>query len=723
MYIGHRTEEGKIQLLKEHLEETAEIAARFALSFNARDLAWQTGLAHDIGKYAQKVQKRLLGEGQKVDHSTAGAIEILPFCGYISAYCIAGHHGGLPNGGSKYDMTGESTLRGRIKQKPGKELPDYRCYEKEIAMKRVKFPELKLTKGVEGFCVSFFIRMLFSCLVDADFLNTERFMSGGKVNRENDYDSIPTLLEHLQAYIEPWWKAITKINQKRCEVLQACIDCGHRKKGLYTLTVPTGGGKTVSSLAFALTQAKNHHMERVIYVIPYTSIIEQNAGVFKSIVGEKNVLEHHANISYDSNDTEEDVAQMEYKRLACENWDAPIIVTTNVQFFESLFANKTSRCRKLHNIANSVIIFDEAQMIPLPYLQPCVQAMSELVINYGCSIVLCTATQPSIQKLFPETMSSTEIYPDTEGLFEFFRRTRIEKIGALSDETIAQHLCKHTQVLCIVNNRRQAQNLYALLKDAEGCFHLSTYMAPVHRSRTLAEIRTCLKEGRACRVVATSLIEAGVDVDFPVVFRAQAGLDSEIQAAGRCNREGERDVEQSIVYIFIPEQRYFKRYPATLKTPIAMEQEIAEEYDDITSSEAIKSYFDRLHAIKGERLDEKKILREFQEGYKECSFPFKQIASIFKLIEEDTRMILIPLVEDGAADVERRLREGEHSRALLREAGQYSVNVYKNQFNALINSGKLEILDEQIAILIDQDSYSSQTGLCITVEEGIGIFA
>jgi len=728
MHVAHRSKDDRLEPLIRHLEETAELAADFAVPFQKQDFARQIGLAHDIGKYSKEFQKRILENGQRVDHSTAGAIEILPYGGPIASYCIAGHHGGLPDGGFRHNTADESTLFGRLKRKAGKELPNYSQYSNEVTFQKFEAPNIELTKGQEGFGVSFFIRMLFSCLVDADFLCTERFMSDGKVQRRQGYDSIEKLLESLEEYIRSWWNPKTVINKKRCEILQDCIDAGKMQKGIFALTVPTGGGKTVSSLAFALHHAQTHGMDRIIYVIPYTSIIEQNATVFRKIVGEDNVLEHHANLSYDSAENEDDSVKMEQKRHACENWDAPIIVTTNVQFFESLFSNKTSHCRKLHNISNSIIIFDEAQMIPLPYLQPCVKAISELVMNYNCSVVLCTATQPSLQKFFPEKITITEICKNTKTLFEVFKRTQIKHIGYLDDLTLAQHMREHRQVLCIVNSRMQANNVCELLKKEEGCFHLSTYMTPTHRSAVLGKIRQQLKDKKLCRVIATSLIEAGVDVDFPTVYRAQAGIDSEIQAAGRCNREGERNLEESEVLIFIPEQRYINHYPSTLKIPIGVENEIAGEYEDISSMEAITSYFNRLHIIKGNRLDEKQILRSLQEGAKQCSYPFRKIAADFKLIEEDTKMVLIPWggaetkQDENVGLIVEQLRSGDFSRNLLRKAGKYSVSVYDHQFRELQMAGKLEMIDDQIGILDDEESYSDQTGLCVKIEKGVGIF-
>lgn len=310
-----------------------------------------------------------------------------------------------------------------------------------------------------GFSISFFVRMLFSCLVDADYLDTEAFVTDGAMER-GGYDGIETLrtrlMEHLQSRFYP---PKNELNRKRCDILEACIREASSAPGLYSLTVPTGGGKTLASQAFALEHAKIHGLRRVIYVISYTSIVEQTAEKFAEVLGAPNVLEHHSGAEYDNEE------EQSRRHLAAENWDAPVIVTTNVQFFESLFAARTSRCRKLHNIVGSAIIFDEAQMLPLKYLKPCVRAIAELCHNYGCTAMLCSATQPALDGLFPKQIKRTEIMRDLATLYEFFRRTHIVDIGAQDDEALAQRLRFHTQALCIVRTRKQAQNLYRLMED------------------------------------------------------------------------------------------------------------------------------------------------------------------------------------------------------------------------------------------------------------------
>lgn len=486
IYLGHRAEDGREQLLLDHLTGVARYAQAFADSFGAGALAYQIGLAHDAGKYSDKFQRRIRGAAVQVDHSTAGAQLMIERRNAPAAYCIAGHHGGLPDGGGQYDQA-QPTLSAR-KEKP---VEPYDGFWREVTLEPAAFaPPTILGSG--GFTASFWIRMLFSCLVDADYLDTEAFMQGKKPPR-GDYASIEELLARLYRYMEKNFKNPKgDLNRERCAILQACMDAGRQQSpGLFTLTVPTGGGKTVSSLAFALEHAKRHHLKRVIYVIPFTSIIDQTVSGFEKILGKENVLAHHSGVEYE--DGEGNDSDQSRKKLAAENWDMPVVVTTAVQFFESLFSNKTSRCRKLHNIAQSVIIFDEAQTIPLPYLKPCVRAIAELTVNYRTSCVLCTATQPALGPLFAEVLpalQSRELCPPLN--YDVFRRVQYANLGKLCDEELASRLNGHTQVLCVVGLRKHAQTVFALLEQ-KGSVHLSTLMTPRHRRIMLRLIRRRLK--------------------------------------------------------------------------------------------------------------------------------------------------------------------------------------------------------------------------------------
>ena len=506
------------QTVAEHLTGTAALCREFAADFGAEADGDLMGLAHDLGKCTDAFQKRLLEGGPVVDHTTAGMLTCIRMKRPSAAACVAGHHGGLLDVGNlRTDRAGEATLSGRFKKGVEGHYLE-RCGESGVTLPTLP-PE---TPERDPLKASFRTRMLYSCLVDADFLDTERFMDGER--GRGGYDDLPTLLRRLKEYIAPWQNPKTALNKLRCKILNSCLDTGSKPKGIYTLTVPTGGGKTVASLAFALRHAVAHGMKRVIYVVPYTSIIEQNAEVFREILGDGNVLEHHSGVQFELSDG---ASPEEVRRaLAAENWDMPVIVTTAVQFFESIYANRSSKCRKLHNLADSVIIFDEAQMLPLCHLRPCVAAMASLAEQFRSTLVLCTATQPSLGDLlhtYAPSYPITELCPQTAEEYDSFRRVTFRQEGILEDDVLAEKLSEHRQVLCIVNSRKAAQSIFARLPQ-EASFHLSTLMVPAQRQTLLDEIRRRLKAGEPCRVVSTSLIEAGVDVDFPAVYRELAGL-------------------------------------------------------------------------------------------------------------------------------------------------------------------------------------------------------
>lgn len=714
MNLAHISEDlCREQSVQAHLVNTAQLAKQFADAFGCGEWGYGCGLLHDIGKYSIRFQERIRGKAVFVDHSTAGAKELYKRKNLIGAYCIAGHHSGLPDGGMA--TADANSLTGRM----NKEIEEYQQFEQEIEIPKFSNPPLQVL-GIGGFTKAFFTRMLFSCLVDADYLDTESFMTDGTMQR-GGYDSMEVLLSRLQKHIEPWLHNTDyyTINGRRTAILKACMEKGIHSQGLYQLTVPTGGGKTIASLAFALVHAVEHHLDHVIYVIPYTSIIEQTAQIFRDILGNVNVLEDHCNINCESE------WELKRQQLASENWDSPITITTNVQFFESLFSNKTSKCRKLHNISNSVIIFDEAQMLPIPYLKPCIQAISELTYNYHSTAVVCTATQPNLQSLFPEELKLQELCPDVKEQFHFFKRTAIHRQGVMNQEELINSLKQRTQVLCILNSRKCVQQIYESLPD-EGRYHLSTFMYPKHRKRILSDIKRIVdsrqESKKICRVVATSLVEAGVDFDFETVFRELAGIDSIIQAAGRCNREGRRDISRSETIVFTMEHSKDAGIPLQLKLPISIAEKVSQEFEDLSSPEAIEAYFTQLFYYKGQLgLDYKNIVEQFEKEVRTWNFPFASVSKIFKLIEQNTRTILIP-IEIEAEEIVDRIRRGECSRQLVREAGQYCVNVYENDFQALHGAGYLEALPLDFFLLTKLELYTEESGLAMKVERGEALF-
>ena len=708
-YLAHIAGDGRKQTAAEHLNGTAERCALFAAPFGAEELGRLAGLSHDLGKYSMEFH-RLLDNGPKVDHATAGAFACWRMGQPLAAFAAAGHHGGLPDGGTQGDSPDAGTFLGRMKRAERGGLPDCSPWTEEIALPSPAPPPC----GTEPLSQIFFTRMLFSCLTDADFLDTEAFMDGSP--RPEHPAPLDDLWERLQRHISGWFPPQGELNSRRCAVLEQCIRMGKTQPpGLFTLTVPTGGGKTVASLAFALAQARARArgLRRIIYVIPYTSIIEQTAQEFRTILGAENVLEHHSNAAYEI-DAE---ATPKTVRLAqaAENWDMPVVVTTAVQFFESLYANRPSQCRKLHNLAGSVILFDEAQLLPLPCLRPCVHAIAQLVQHYGASAVLCTATQPALGPLFAEFLPgrpAVELCPPELCPPESFRRVCFRQAGRLDWDTLSGQLQQHEQVLCVVNSRKSAQEIFTRL-SGEGNFHLSTLMYPAHRRAKLEEIRRRLREGLPCRVISTSLIEAGVDVDFPAVFREEAGLDSILQAAGRCNREGKRPVSESIVTLFRGEAAP----PPLFQTAIGAGRMVLEQYDDIASREAIQAYFHTLLELKGaEAQDIYGILPKIRTEL----FPFQSVAERFHMIDSPTRTVYIPL--GAGAELVGRLRAGERSRALFRQLGQYGVSIYENHFAALDQAGDLERLEDVSAILATLSLYSEETGLSLEADCGKAFF-
>jgi CRISPR-associated endonuclease/helicase Cas3 len=696
----------KWQLLKEHLENTANLAKIFADKFNAGEWGHIAGIWHDIGKYSDEFQKMLkyscdahIEQKSKVDHSTYGAQcanRIWPKGeGKTLAYVIAGHHTGLPDGKSN----DESCLNKRIE----KTLPyHFNCPESLYEQSKPTFP-FDLDK--ERFCIetSFFIRMLFSCLVDADFLDTEKYMSPEKAIHRPTLILLDELYNKLEVHLSDLSNKATKtkVNILRFDILRDCLNAAKQNTGLFSLTVPTGGGKTLSSMAFGLKHAIKSKQKRIIYVIPYTSIIEQNAQVFRDIFGEQAVLEHHSNY---------EPAEEEYKtRLAGENWDAPIIVTTNVQFFESLFACRGSRCRKLHNIAQSVVILDEIQTLPSELLLPCLEVIRELTLHYNCTIVLCSATQPAIQYSGDFTSglcNVREITTSPHTLYDNMKRVQTMHIGQQTDESLSQRIMQNNQVLCVVNTRKHAKTLFQKIISYEGVFHLSASMYPLHRSRKLQEIKAVLKEKQPCRVISTQLVEAGVDIDFPIVFRAIAGLDSIAQAAGRCNREGLLDYGQ--VFVFEPEENlpagYFRHTSQTAEGIIRRFPQ------DMLSLNAIEEYFKEYYWKQGEQLDKEDILGLIKQGAKACDFPFRTIAEKFKLISEENKPVIIP-IETEAQELVERIRYAESLRGFSRKLQKYTVQIKPYYWNNLYKAGSIEIIQGIFPVLRNIYLYNDNTGL------------
>lgn len=710
------------QGLAEHLHGVAERAAAFAAHFGAAETAYAAGLLHDLGKYTEPFQQRLRG-GQRVDHATWGARVAMERYGplaYLLAYAIAGHHAGLANGARGERRRGLSerlddslpTLDARWRQELT--LP-------EVARLRGELAALNGMPERAMFQLALRVRMLFSCLVDADYLDTEMFYRMAEGVSPPVPDIVPQqgLLE-LRAALDAHLASVaagvqdTEVNRLRAEVLSHARAGAVHAPGVFTLTVPTGGGKTLASLAFALNHAIAHGLRRVIVVIPFTSVVEQTAAVYRHALGEagaRAVLEHHS--AFRDAPGLEPEAKDKLAR-AMENWDVPIVVTTAVQFFESLFADRPSRCRKLHNISSSVIVLDEAQTMPLNLLKPSVAALDELTRNYRASVVLCTATQPALNApAFKGGFNGVrELAPGPVRLYQALRRVTVRHVGELSDEALAGRLREAEQALLIVNNRRHARTLFQGISSEEGARHLSTFMCAAHRSAVLADVKVRLQAGLPCRLVSTSLVEAGVDVDFPRVLRAEAGLDSIAQAAGRCNREGRRCHGDSLVEVFTSQAW---PAPKSLAAFANAAREVLRQgrfCEDPLTPEAIAAYFDFLYWQKGEdALDAKRLMRCLAEARPE-SLPFETLATEYRLIEQEQFPVIVPY---SGVDVllARLVADGP---APWRELQPYTVNLPRSAYMELDAAGALEAVlpqryGEQFVRLANPSLYHPDFGV------------
>ncbi len=752
-YCAHTRDETppeEWQLLEEHLENVARLAADFAARFGAREWGRLAGLWHDLGKYSDAFQAYLRAGGDgdyhrleleeptggmasRIDHTSAGAqhaAESVAVIGHLLAYPIAGHHAGLLDAiapgaclDARLKKRVEPWERG-LEELPHVAPPDLPVFLQEALTRRAADPK------ATAFAFAFFVRMLFSCLVDADYLDTEAFMDPERSRRRPVWpaDILARMEVALDGFVAQLPDDGSPVASRRRQVREACLFAAPSPPGLFSLTVPTGGGKTLSSLAFALRHARTHGLDGIVYVIPFTSIIEQNAEVFRKVFEPlvasgvpDPVLEHHSALGVGK----ETLAN----RLAAENWDAPLIVTTSVQFYESLFANRTSRCRKLHNLARSVIILDEAQKLPVDFLEPCLLALRELAANYGSTVVLCTATQPAVTRrddFLIGLEGVREIVPDPPALYTALKRVEVVDLGVQADEELAGRLKGHEQVLCIVNTRRHARELFERLGNRTGTFHLSAAMCPEHRSAVLDRIRGALEGGKPCRVISTQLVEAGVDVDFPVVYRSLAGLDSIAQAAGRCNRNGR--LERGTTFVFRSEHERSEAFlrDTTNATVEILGGEGSEPlYEDLLSLEAVEHYFRLYYWDQQNRWDSKKILSDLKlVDSRELPFQFayRSIASRFRLIETHGETVIVPWGERGETLVaELRDAWGVPDRSVLRALQRYSVQVpariYRNHLGSSIElvhdrypvlSGLKFFYDERLGLVLDREDFGSE---------------
>jgi len=717
--------------LLDHIQGVAVRAEAMSAEFGNGDWGRVAGLWHDLGKYKADFQAYIRaasgyqaeetneGGSGRVDHSIVGALwamnrfkDLAPDAGSDLGYLIAGHHAGLPDwahvigtgGALKTRLAETGHLEATLRAPPPQDILDT---ELPSSPPGGVVPSVDTDREFKN-QFHLWIRMLFSCLVDADFLDTEAYMNPAESKRRTEaYIDLSEGKRLLDAYLEELGRTSpdSPVNRSRHEILAACRKAAEKSPGVFSLTVPTGGGKTLAGMAFAIDHALKHGQHRVIVVIPYTSIIEQTAEIYRKVFGTESVIEHHSNL-----DPDRETAR---SKLASENWNAPIIVTTNVQFFESLFAARGSACRKLHNLANAVIILDEAQLQPVGFLEPIIEALKGLGRLFGSTIVLSTATQPAFAGTITsgqaklhgfDPSSIREIIPDPATLSRRLKRIELIRHAKGDDpvawEELAQEIAGYKQVLCIVNTRRDCRDLHALLPA--GAIHLSALMCPEHRSEILARIKSDLKASRPLRVVSTQLVEAGVDIDFPVVYRALAGLDSIAQAAGRCNREGRLAVEGALgkVIVFTPPKpapagmlrksqdagcEMFRLYPAEVK-------ELAPS--------AFASYF-RSFYTRTNSFDEKGIMDLLAgPGIDEAKIQFRSAAQKFSLIEDGGQRAIIVDYQGNKDKNEQLTSEALAAkveafgpdRDTMRRLQRYSVNVPKRVFETLLATGSIREL-------------------------------
>ena len=756
------------QLLKDHLEGTAELAAKFATSFGNEDWGKLLGLWHDLGKYVPWWQKNRIRkisgydteahietENEMVNHSEAGTVwafklaeegKIPAFLARALSYAVAGHHVGLPDW-FQYgkDCAHGNPLPNRVYQDSEekklylKDLDQIFRIEEAFPFLRSPFPSstpfgVKPPNTITSEAYHLWIRMLYSCLVDADFLDTEQYMNPEKGNLRRGYDSLESLKMRFDAFMDEKTASApdTPVNRHRNKILMMCREKADLKPGFFTLTVPTGGGKTLSSMAFALSHALKYGQKRIIYAIPYTSIIEQNAKVFKygtddnekiknlpankMLFGEHNIIEHHSNL-----DPEKETA---LNRLASENWDAPIIVTTNVQLFESLFASKSSRCRKLHNIAHSIIILDEAQMLPPEHLKPILSTLKNLVRYLGVTVIFCTATQPALtgkigsgEAVFSGIENCTEIMDSPEILAKKLGRITFnfpqKPWEPRTWEDLAEELAKHKQVLCIVNTRKNCRDLHKLMP--EGTIHLSALMCPEERSEAISRIKKDLREGKPTRVISTQLVEAGVDIDFPTVYRAIGGMDSIAQAAGRCNREGCLE-ENGRVVIFFPPDPSPKGF--LLQGENSTKEMLQTRDIKVLKPEDFTNYF-RLFYAKTHTFDSADFQRHLLDNAREFQFQFRTFDKNFNLIDDTAYRSIIVLYEGKEKNSSKlidQLRYAGPSRTLLRKLQRFSVSLPAYEIETLQRKRMVEEIEGYL-VQTSPELYRPGLGLILDEEE------
>lgn len=723
-HSGHRHDGSDWQRLDDHLRQTADAAAVTGKAADLSHCARLAALLHDFGKYDPAFQRRLRGDKTAVDHSTAGASLLLDrakpgsqtWVAEVLAQAILGHHAGLP------DAIGSDAARSRriesFRQRDP--IPPAIAAAAEADLGPLVDEMLaKVRRGPQaGFDLAIAGRIVFSCLVDADFKDTQAFYDQleGKAH-DRAWPALADILPDLRATFDRRMADFepNDLNRLRADILTRIRGKAGMSPGLFTLTVPTGGGKTLASMGFALDHAARHGHRRIIYAIPYTSIIDQTAKTFRDLFGDV-VLEHHSSI-----DTEKPGQQGRDKlRLAMEDWAAPIVVTTNVQLFESLFAARPSRCRKLHNIAGSIIILDEAQVLPRPLLMPVLRMLDVLAVHYGCTVVICTATQPafdSAQLAGGLPLAGRELAPDAKDLARRLRRARILDGGAMNDDALIEALRDAPQAMMIVNSRPHALELFraAQAEGLEGLIHLTTRQYPAHRRRIIADIKQRLGTGQPCRLIATSLIEAGVDLDFPKGWRAEAGLDSIVQAAGRVNREGRRPVDDSTLTVFQspdhPPHLQIKPLADAMRGTAARFG-----HENLLETDAIRDWFEQVYWRNGTDRMGQPMIAAFKFASSGTDFPYRTTAEAFRMIDSPMVPVIVKIDEDARKAVARLTVADISSGTIARDLQVFTVQVPAKARDLLLSNGHArfyapDLRGDQFCVLETDGLYREDFGL------------
>lgn len=711
MYIGHTNEIGEEQPLCKHLQNTAVLASDNCID-EFKEFCFQIGLLHDIGKYGDDFQRRINGANISVDHSTRGAKAAIDdvfgrsALGYIAAYCIAGHHGGIPDGGTASDISDDITLSGRLRR----ESADYSAYKTEISPKKVSPDALntaldKFTTNKDKLeAYAFMVRYFASCLTDADFIDTERFMRtgaerGAKVDFKECLDRVNKRLSSFTP--------TTLLQKSRAKIQAQAYANANTDADIYLMNMPTGSGKTLCSIKIALEKAVIKGKKHIIYVIPYNSIIDQTVAVLEDMFdGCADVVRHQSTFTYDISD-ESELTTQNVKRLACENWDAGIIVTTAVQFFESIYSNRSSKLRKLHNMADSIIVFDEAHLMPVSYMAPCIKAVSNITTLLHSKAIFLTATMPDFKALVDKYGSGArvhELITDKQS-FVNFKKCEFQNLGVISAEQLCESSQKNRSSLIVVNRKADAVQLYEML---HGCkYHLSTYITGYDRMQTISSIKAAIESGEQVCVVSTSLIEAGVDLDFDAVYRETAGLDNILQTAGRCNREGKK--ENCVAYVFTLDTNAQKN--SDEKQSIT--KQLLKEFEDITSPQCIESYYTRLYSHKDEEMSQKLISNE---ASKPTGLPFRTYAEEFNIIDSASYGVVVS-TSDESTELINRLHGGDKS--VRRKLQLYSASVNISEFKSLLQQGAIKDFGTGLYVLENIDYYSSETGISTTGKDYI----